>query len=347
MKKSSDKFVQLIHDFLTVFLPKQSGSSEHTVLAAQQVWNMLLNYICATTGKKAEALTFAELNYASVMGFLDAKEKEKGWTPKTRNHRLGVIRSFFRYVSGIEPTLSYYLEDLKKIPMKKSQNKTYILEYMSEIAVSTMLNQPDTTRKMGIRDTFFMSLMYDTAARDFELLSMHFYDLDPSNKTAYLLGKGNKPRIVPVDDNTVSQFHRYAKLYHPADIGERPLFYTARKGSIGQMSDDNAARFIKKYAEAARAICPDMPDNITPHTIRKSRAMHMYQRGMPLELIALILGHEDPQTTRIYAKANLDMKRKAMAKVKDNMRNPLCPEGDATAVWLDNEEMIRLLCGLD
>jgi len=347
MKKSSDKFVQLIHDFLTIFLPKQSGSSQHTVLAAQQVWNMLLNYVCATTGKKAETLTFAEFNYASVMGFLDTKEKEKSWTPKTRNHRLGVIRSFFRYVSGIEPTLSYYLEELKKIPMKKSQNKTFILEYMSEIAVSTMLNQPDTSRKMGIRDTFFMSSMYDTAARDSELLSMHFHDIDPINKTACLLGKGNKPRLVPVDDNTVSQFHRYAKLYHPAGVGVRPLFYTVRKGSIGLMSDDNAARFIKKYVEGTRALCPEMPDKITPHTIRRSRAMHMYQRGMPLELIALILGHEDPQTTRIYAKANLDMKRKAMEKVKEKMGSQLGLQEEPEAVWLNNEEMIRILCGLD
>jgi hypothetical protein len=77
MKKSSDKFVQLIHSFLTVFLPKQSGSSQHTVLAAKQVWNMLLNYICDATGKKAETLTCANLDYVSVMGFLDAKEKEK------------------------------------------------------------------------------------------------------------------------------------------------------------------------------------------------------------------------------------------------------------------------------
>ncbi len=74
MKKSSDKFVQLIHDYLTVFLPKQRGSSPHTVLAARQVWNMLLKYICATTGRNAETLTFAEFGYASVMGFLDAKE---------------------------------------------------------------------------------------------------------------------------------------------------------------------------------------------------------------------------------------------------------------------------------
>jgi site-specific recombinase XerD len=307
---------------------------------------MLLNYICATTGKRAESLTFADFNYASIMGFLDENEIEKRWTPKTRNHRLGVIRSFFRYVSAVEPVLSFYLEDLKKIPMKKTRNKSFILEYMTEDAVREMLSKPDISTKMGVRDTFFMSLLYDTAARDSELLSMHFHDLDPDNKSVLLLGKGNKPRVVPIDDNTISQFHRYAKLYHSIAVGENPLFYTVRHGNIGRMSDDNAARFIKKYSEMTRIECPDIPEKITPHTLRRSRAMHMYQKGMPLELVALILGHEDPQTTRIYAKANLDMKRKAMEKVRENAGNHLSPEETAAAIWLDNEEMIRILCGL-
>ena len=346
MKKSSDKFTRLLHDYLTVFLPKQSGCSPHTVLAAKQVWNMLLNHICATTGKKAENLTFAEFDYASVIKFLDIKEKENSWTPKTRNHRLGVIRSFFRYVSSLEPTLSYYLENLKNIPMKKTQNKTFILEYIPEDAVKAMLSMPSASTKMGVRDAFFMSLMYDTAARDSELLTMHLHDLDPINKTVYLLGKGDKPRVVPIGDNTVSQFHRYTKLYHPAADGARPMFYTVRHGSIGQMSDDNAARFIKKYSEEARRLFPEMPNKITPHTIRRSRAMHMYQAGTPLELVALILGHEDPQTTRIYAKANLDMKRKAMEKVRDKFCDQTSSEEETVAIWLDNEEMIRVLCGL-
>ena len=112
------------------------------------------------------------------------------------------------------------------------------------------------------------------------------------------------------------------------------------------MSDDNAARLIKKYAEEIRGLFSDIPNKITPHTIRRSRAMHMYLKGMPLELVALILGHEDPQTTRIYAKANLDMKRNAMEKVKAASGNQLLSEESPVAVWLENEEMIRFLCGL-
>ena len=347
MKTTTDSFAKSLHNYLTVFLPKQRGCSKHTVLAAKQVWNILLNHICAATAKNVENITFGDFSYSSVIGFLDAKENERGWTPKTRNHRLGVIRSFFGYVVAIEPVKAHYLEVLKKIPLKKSQNKSFALKFMSQAAVAALLRQPDTTKKIGVRDAFFMSLMYDTAARDAELLHMHFQDLEPENKSVYLLGKGNKPRMVSIDDNTVTQFKRYAKLYHADGNGNRPMFYTVRHGEIGQMSDDNVARFIDKYGIEARERCSEIPVHINPHMIRRSRAMHMYQGGMPLEAIALILGHEDPETSRIYAKSDLEMKRRAMQKVKERGFDARRPDLEETAMWVGNENMIRILCGLD
>ena len=80
-----------------------------------------------------------------------------------------------------------------------------------------------------------------------------------------------------------------------------------------------------------------------PHVPETGQA---FQAGMPLEVISLILGHEDPETTRIYAKADLEMKRKALEKVKERGFDSQRPEIE-TPVWAGNEEMIRILCGLD
>ena len=57
------------------------------------------------------------------------------------------------------------------------------------------------------------------------------------------------------------------------------------------MSDDNARRFIQKYASMARLECTEVPENVYPHLWRHSRAMHLYQRGMDLTLISQWLGH--------------------------------------------------------
>ncbi len=344
MKKIYDKLFSYMREFLTVFLPMQKRSSPHTILATKQVWNMLLSHICAVTGKQVEDLRFANLTRDTVINFLDEMQRTKGWTPTTRNHRLARIRSFFQYVASIEPTLVIHLEELRGIPMQKDVNKSFVLEYMSKEAMAAVLRQPDTSKRTGIRDQFFMVLMYDSAARDCEMLSMRYYDLDPVRKIVYLLGKGNKPRSVPISDDTIHHFHRYAKLYHTANDGSIPMFYTIRHGEKGPMSDDNVARFISKYGELAKVECPDVPDNIHPHKVRKSRSMHLYQAGMPLEMLAQFLGHDDPLTTLVYARADNEMKRKAIERAEALAGSASSKTEEST--WEGNEEMIKRLLGL-
>jgi len=344
MKKIKDNLFSHMREFFTIYLPKQAQRSSHTILATQQVWNMLLSFICNTTGKRVEALAFADVSRENVMSFLDEMQKTKGWTSSTRNHRLARIRSFFVYVANIEPTLVFYLETLRGIPQQKAVNKSFILEYMSKDAITAVLRQPDQSKKIGIRDLFFLVLMYDSAARDCEMLSMRFCDFDPIRKVVYLLGKGNKPRSVPICDDTIQHFNRYARIFHPTNEEIIPMFYTVRHGNKCQMSDDNVARFIGKYGESAKVECSEVPDNVHPHLIRKTRAMILYQSGMPLELLAQFLGHDDPITTLIYARANSEMKRKVINDVS-LITGSVNPETE-DATWDGNEEMIRRLLGL-
>ena len=140
-----------------------------------------------------------------VVGFLDTMETERVWKPATRNQRLSCIRSFFHYVAGMEASLSIYAEELNGIPLKKKINTSRIVEFMSREAMKVLLHQPDIDTRMGIRDQFFMSLMYDTAARVCEMISMKFADFNESDKSVYLLGKGAKPRIVPASSHFFCQ----------------------------------------------------------------------------------------------------------------------------------------------
>jgi len=344
MKKNTDKMLTFMREFLTVFLPKQRKSSPHTILATKQVWNMLLLFVCSKIGKKVEKLTFLDFTQEIVTKFLDETQQLKNWSPATRNHRLARIRSFFRYSASIEPTMAIYLERLRNIPLQKDVNKSFVLEYMPKEAMAAVLRQPDANKKSGIRDQFYLVLMYDSAARNSEMLSLRFSDFDPAGKCVCLWGKGNKPRNVPISDNTIQHFHKYAKIYHPTGDGTIPMFYTVRKGKKGEMSPDNVARFLQQYSNSARAECPGVPDNTYPHMVRRSRAMHMYQAGMPLEILAQFLGHDDPLTTLVYARADNEMKRKAIEKVAA-LTGLVEPEAEE-AIWEDNDEMIKRLLGL-
>jgi len=344
VKKTKDNLFSHLREFFTIFLPKQARRSPHTILATQQVWNMLLSFVCCATGKRVESLTFADLSRENLMNFLDEMQRTKGWDPSTRNHRLARIRSFFRYVASIEPTLVFYLEDLRGIPMQKDVNKSFMLKYMSKDAITAVLRQPDPSKKNGIRDLFFLVLMYDSAARDCEMLSMRFCDLDPVGRVAYLLGKGGKPRSVPISNDTIQHFYRYVKTFHSQKDGLVPMFYTVRQGKKHQMSDDNVARFVSKYGTSAKTMCPEVPDRVHPHLIRKTRAMLLYQAGMPLELLAQFLGHNDPMTTLIYARADNEMKRKAIERASA-VTGSVSPDAEE-ATWDGNQEMIKRLLGL-
>ncbi|MFP3043601.1 tyrosine-type recombinase/integrase [Treponema primitia] len=117
------------------------------------------------------------------------------------------------------------------------------------------------------------------------------------------------------------------------------LFYTIIKGKQGQISPDTVALFLKKYTKMAKPECPDIPENIHAHMFRHSRAMHLYQSGIPLSYIKDFLGHVSVTTTSIYASADTQMIRDALEKV-ENTKNSVAP------VWKGDENMILKLCGI-
>ena len=77
-----------------------------------------------------------------------------------------------------------------------------------------------------------------------------------------LFGKGNKTRVVPIMEYTVSYYLNYLQIYHKDEneYSKKPLFYTKRKNIIQAMSDDNIRKFLNQYADSARKICPEVPE---------------------------------------------------------------------------------------
>lgn len=113
--------------------------------------------------------------------------------------------------------------------------------------------------------------MYDTAARVQEILNLQICDIHlGKTATATLLGKGNKVRTVPLMERTVQHFKNYVAIFHPETNGfsKTPLFYVERKGKVTSMSDDNIRKFMSKYGDAVRLVCPDVPEKIYPHLWR-------------------------------------------------------------------------------
>lgn len=341
MTTPTDSFYRHLREWFTVFLPRQRGASPHTITSCRHTWNMLLAYLADSRQVSLSQITFTILDRACVIGFLDHMRTTRGWTATTYNQRLACIRSFFKYAATAEPTLAMHLAELNGIPQLKTP-ATPTVRYMTTTAITALLATPDTSTKTGPRDQFFMILMYDLAARDAEMLALTLGDIDAKRLTVDLIGKGAKPRRLPITTETAAHCRRYIAAFHADPDPGQPLFYTIHGHRKTPMSDDNVARLLRQHAAKARESCPEIPEKVHPHMLRHSRAMHLYKAGMPLALLSEWLGHADPETTLIYAHADTEMKRQALAKATDGITtNP-----SAVPIWHNQEDIIQRLCGL-
>ncbi|WP_010530102.1 tyrosine-type recombinase/integrase [Lentibacillus jeotgali] len=311
-RDTSMQFFEYVRKYLTEFMPRHRNLSENTVQASRDALNLLLDYCVKHLGiplVKIEVKTFLDIGITT--GFLDWLEEKRKCGNATINQRLSCIRSFFKYIAYEDVTYASIYNRLLTIPRRKvDKNKT--IEFMSEDALKAILSCPDTKLKTGFRDCFYMSLMYDSAARNSEMLSIKMKDIT-DNKTApyvFVNGKGRKKRSIPLMQKTMAICHIYVREFHGSYNPDDYLFYVIHHGEKRKMSDDNVAKFIKKYAKQAREKCSEIPFKVHPHMFRRSRAMHLYRNGMSLPLLSEFLGHEDPETTLIYASADTEMKRK-------------------------------------
>lgn len=346
MKNEDRSFFIAVRDFLTVYLPKQCCASANTIKSYRETLNLFIDFLTQEKQIPLDGITFAECTYQNVMDFLDWLQSSRRCGSSTRNQRLFALKSFVKYAGMRYPEWILLRFELDKVPVQKKENK--LIDFIPEDALRAILEQPDAGTKRGMRDLSFMVLMYDTAARDREILDLTVGSLHLEQKypSVHITGKGGRTRIVPIMDKTVQHLKKYLSIFHPAENrqNEDYLFYTVSHGQKHQMSDDNVAKFLEKYAVMARTKCVNVPERVHPHLFRHARAIHLYRGGIPLPLLSEFMGHASVQTTTIYAYADTEMKRAAIEKVTDNSTIPHV-ERDLPA-WQNDEELIKRLYGL-
>jgi site-specific recombinase XerD len=155
------------------------------------------------------------------------------------------------------------------------------------------------------------------------------------------LGKGKKYRIVPLIEEQVTLLKRYMEennLLEECRL-KHPLFFNKRGEKLTRAG---VAFILKTYIEMARAHDPGLiPESVSCHSLRHSKAMHLLQAGVNLVYIRDILGHCSIQTTDVYARADSKQKREALEKAYTN----LLPESDKTRQWEKNQNLLEWLKG--
>lgn len=322
-----------VTDFLTRYLAGQRNLSPNTIKAYRDVFVLLLRFSRDVRGVAVERLSLAQLDVPFVEAFLDHLANARHCSVRTQNQRLAALHSFFRYVQSEVPERLLQCQKILAIPLQRHPQPS--VGYLSKDQLVQVLAHPDATTVQGRRDAVLLSVLYDTGARVQELIDLDAGDVRLTSPAQIrLMGKGRKVRVVPLMDAT-AQLLRDHMREHGLDRPERirdPLFCN-RWGE--HFSRSGIRCLLQRHVAPVGCTHPDSIQAVSPHRLRHTKGMHLLQSGVPLEMIRDFLGHVDVKTTQIYARANLEMKRKALEKVADEALVPTIPSWQKNKTLLD------------
>lgn len=289
---------------------------------------------------KPERIQMSNMTKELILSYLNWLEEIRDCTISTRNQRLAVLHSFFRYVQKESPENLYELQKILSISSKKHP-KTMI-PYLTGPEMQILLSQPDSSSYDGFRDMVLLTVLYDTGARVQELTDIKVKDVRLSSPAVITLhGKGNKVRQVPLMGKTSKLLEKYLEIkkYHPGIARkDNYLFVNQKKQKLSRWG---ISYILNKYVALSRknsSFNVNFP--VTPHVVRHAKAMHLLQSGVNIIYIRDFLGHVDCSTTEVYARADSEMKRKAI----ENAYVDLVP--DSVPKWEEDGDLMRWLNSL-
>lgn len=351
-KSKETALTKQIKEYLTVYLPVIKKRSPNTITTSRSSLNLFLEFLKEDKGLPIGKVTKTDFNQENLVEFqrwMQTKpfKSRDGRKVSTINLRISRLKGFCKYLAKNDVLDYVWIEEIKEINnIKETELKDFV--YLTIEQVKLILEQPNLSKKTGIRDRFFIALMYESGCRVDELLHLKVSDYKLNKKdegSISVFGKGNKFRCTPLSDKITPLYKEYMSIFHPGEVktSDSLMFYTVRNDIKAQMSADNVERFLRTYEKSAKKIDSTLP-HLHAHLFRRTRAMHLYMAGTPLPLVQEWLGHSYEETTRIYAKATDDMKRQALQKLGENENSIV--DFETPFKYLDNDEILMKLAGL-
>lgn len=337
-KMKPTDFAIALSGYFFDYLKDQKGLSDNTIKSYTDTINMFLNYCEKEHNMRRDKMEISDLSRELVEGFLDWLETKKRNGVSTRNQRRAAMNTFLRYLQYKHPKHILLCQNILSIPQKKVGKQ--ITKYLSLEAIEEILRQPDLSTRKGRRHHALISLLYETAARISEICDLRVKDvfLEKDGGVVHLHGKGNKHRDVPL---TAGITH-ILKKYLDEECGRRffssdmPFFCNSKGEKLSRMG---LTYVFQKYVSMARNSNSSLfPKKVHPHIFRHSKAMHWLKAGIDLEYIRDLLGHADLTTTEVYARLDIDMKRKMLEKV-----HPATGQDTPDPSWTDDKDLLSWL----
>ena len=273
---------QSILDEFTDSLWLEEGLSRNTL----ESYRRDLTQFAAWLEKQGKALLAAQ--QADLERYLALKHPVN--KPRSISRLIASQRRFYRYALRegrieADPTLQL---DTPKLPRSLPKSLT-------EEEVESLLNAPDTSQLLGLRDRAMLETLYATGLRVSELVGLRVAEVSIQEGVVRATGKGSKTRLVPLGEESLDWITRYLKEARPSILNGQlsdSLFVTQRGGAMTRQA---FWYLIKRYARLAGIAKP-----LSPHVLRHAFATHLLNHGADLRVVQMLLGHADISTTQIY-----------------------------------------------
>jgi len=270
---------ELIDSYL-YYLSVEKGLSRNTLEAYGRDLRAFADFLQGRSLKEVTRRTAVEFARA-----LEAR----GLSPRSVSRALVALRGFFRFL-----TLDGYLEEDPLEDMGLPSLPRRLPKVLTESEVERLLEQPDLTTPLGLRDGALLEVLYGTGMRVSEAAELRLEGLQLELGFVAVRGKGDKERLIPMGEVAKERLTRYLKEGRPRLIKGADGGYVFVNPRGGKLSRQGIWKVVRKYALMA-----GIP-SVHPHTLRHSFATHLLQRGADLRFVQAMLGHADIATTQIY-----------------------------------------------
>ena len=278
-----------------LFLRGQRGLSENTERVYMADLQAFREYLAK------ENLTLKDMDRTILRGYLawlatPAREGGRGFERVSVSRKLTVLRSFYLFLVQEGMFQSTPVPSGRSFRLKVSKT---LPTFLGHREADRLLDAPDESTTMGIRDKALLELLYGCGVRLAEVHGMNLSDISFGQRSILVRGKGNKERETlygqPAEDALMHYLNEARpQLVEEAAPGERTeAVFLNRYGQ--RLSRRSIENLVRKYGAQAGT-----RDPVHPHTLRHTFATHMLEGGADLRVIQELLGHSSPQTTQIY-----------------------------------------------
>jgi len=284
----------LIAEFLE-YLEIEKGCSPLTIREYRHYLKRFHNWVTENSPTtKPEDITLEIVrNYRLYLAHLHARDGIP-LERVTQSYHIVALRAFLRYLL-VQRDIHTLSPDKIELPKQSSRS----IAFLNPEQVERLLNSPQVSNIIGLRDKAILETLFSTGLRVSELVSLNRDQVDLERKEFGVKGKGNKLRVVFLSDTATQWIERYLQArkdhFKPLFIRHSGKVDAQKNGEKMRLTVRSIQRTVAKYAKRS-----GLPIEATPHTLRHSFATDLLISGADIRSVQEMLGHESIRTTQVY-----------------------------------------------